>query len=110
VPSSPRFSPFGESHGGGPSNGPLDDRSKLSLLFVLARAPGGRSTQRAVATALGLTKVEARRLLRAAVAEGLVEETLDDSRSAPGRRVFSITEPEGLAELDRLQRGSRRAT
>jgi hypothetical protein len=82
------------------------DRNRRSLLFALARAPGGRSTQRAVATALGITKVKARQWLRSAAAEGLVGEAIDDSRSAPGRRLFWITEPKGAAELARLQRRS----
>ncbi len=89
---------------------PLGDREKLSLLFALARAPGGRSTQREVAATLSITKVDARQRLRAAVAEGLVKEATDGSRSAPGRRVFWLTEPKGMAELARLQGRARRAT
>ncbi|MBA2567408.1 MAG: hypothetical protein H0V08_06420 [Thermoleophilaceae bacterium] len=69
----------------------------------MARAPGSRSTQREVAAMLAISKVEARQRLRAAVAEGLVEEAIDGSRSAPGRRVFWLTEPKGTVELARLQ-------
>lgn len=81
----------------------LDDRSKLRLLFAVARA-GGPTTQGEVAAALAMPKVEARRWLREAVAEGLVEEAIDDSPAQPGRRTFWINQDTGTAELDRLKR------
>ncbi len=82
----------------------LDDRRKLSLLHAVGRARDGRSTQRDVAAALAIPKVEARRRLREAVSEGLVEESVEESLSAPGRRVFWISEAKGAGELDRLRR------
>ena len=42
------------------------DRDRLGLLLALAQIPGG-ATQRLVALKLGVSKVEARRRLRAAV-------------------------------------------
>lgn len=103
MSSSPRKTRAGVPHAEGHQTTPLSDREKLSLLFALARAPGGRSTQREVAATLSITKTEARQRLRAAVSDGLVGEAIDDSRSAPGRRVFWLTEPKGRAELARLQ-------
>jgi predicted ArsR family transcriptional regulator len=79
----------------------LDDRNKLKLLFAVRRR--GPCTQRDVAAALAIPKVEARRLLRAAVGEGLIEEAVDDSPSVPGRRVFTISEA-GIPELERLRK------
>ncbi|MBA3421903.1 MAG: MarR family transcriptional regulator [Thermoleophilaceae bacterium] len=84
----------------------MGDVERLALLRFLAAKPGGGFTQRDVAEALRVSKVQARRRLQAAVAEGLVEVALDESRSTPGRRVFSLRDPKGLAELKRLERGS----
>ena len=52
---------------------------------------------------LGVTKVEARQRLRAAVSDGLVIEAVEQSVAEPGRRVFSLRHPEGVEELERLQ-------
>lgn len=109
MSSAPRKPRAGVPHAENRQSRPLDDREKLSLLFALARAPAGRATQREVAATLSISKVDARQRLRATVADGLVEEAIDDSRSAPGRRVFWLTDPAGTAELARLQRRARRA-
>lgn len=74
----------------------------LALLWARDARPDGQATQREVADALGLSKVEARRRLRAAVGRGLVTETIDDSPAAPRRRLFSLTPDRGRRELDRL--------
>lgn len=103
MSSSPRKPRARDKRAEGRQTTPLSDREKLSLLFALARAPGGRATQREVAATPSITKVEARQRLRAAVSDRLVGEAIDDSRSAPGRRVFWLTEPKGRAELARLQ-------
>jgi hypothetical protein len=58
-----------------------------------------------VAERLGVTKVEARQRLRAAVSAGLVVEAVQQSRAEPGRRVFSIRHPEGTEVLERLHDG-----
>lgn len=81
------------------------DVQKLALLRCLAAKPGARFTQREVAEALRVSKVQARRGLQTAVAEGLVEAALEESPSAPGRRVFSLVEPKGSEELERLKCG-----
>jgi DNA-binding IclR family transcriptional regulator len=80
----------------------LTDRDRLALLHALAQIPGG-ATQRLVAQRLGVSKVEARRRLRAAVSDGLVVEALEQSAAEPGRRVFSLRNPEGVEALERLQ-------
>lgn len=82
----------------------LSDRDRLGLLQALAQTPGG-ATQRVVAERLGVTKVEARQRLRAAVSAGLVVEAVQQSRAEPGRRVFSIRHPEGTEVLERLHDG-----
>jgi predicted ArsR family transcriptional regulator len=69
---------------------------------AIVRAGRGGATQREVADRLAVTKVEARRLLRAAVAERLVDETVVESPAAPGRRMFSVTAA-GIAELNRAE-------
>lgn len=74
----------------------------LTLLRALDARPDGQATQREVAAALGVSKVEARRRMRAAVEEDLVAETIDDSPAAPRRRLFSLTPDRGRTELDRL--------
>lgn len=79
----------------------------LALLRALDARADGEATQREVAVALGLSKVEARRCLRAAVGEGLVTEKIDDSPAAPRRRLFSVTTDRGRRELDRLTRRDR---
>ena len=79
----------------------------LELLSALAQAPGG-ATQRFVAQELGITKVEARRRLRSAVAAGLVVESVHHSPAEPGRRVFSLRHPEGAEALELLKRESLR--
>jgi DNA-binding IclR family transcriptional regulator len=75
----------------------------LELLSALAEAPSG-ATQRFVAQKLGITKVEARRRLRAAVTAGLVVESVHHTSAQPGRRVFSLQHPEGTEAL-RLLKG-----
>jgi DNA-binding transcriptional regulator LsrR (DeoR family) len=80
----------------------LTDHDRLGLLHVLAQIPKG-ATQRLIAERLGVTKVEARQRLRAAVSEGLVIEAVEQSVAEPGRRVFSLRHPEGVQELERLQ-------
>lgn len=80
---------------------------KLDLLNAVISGPGRRSTQRHVARILGITKVEARRRLKAAVTEGLVEERLEQTSAAPGRRVFWLSRDRGERELDRLKRVGR---
>lgn len=82
------------------------DGQRLALLRLLAARPGGQFTQREIAEGLGVSKVQARQRLRTAVAEGLVEAELQESPAAPGRRVFSLIEPKGLQELERLERAS----
>jgi DNA-binding transcriptional regulator LsrR (DeoR family) len=72
------------------------------LLHVLAQIPKG-ATQRLIAERLGVTKVEARQRLRAAVSDGLVTEAVQQSVAEPGRRVFSLRHPEGVEALERLQ-------
>ena len=79
----------------------------LELLSALAQAPGG-ATQRFVAQELGITKVEARRRLRSAVAAGLVVESVHHTSAEPGRRVFSLRHPEGDEALELLKRESLR--
>ncbi len=76
---------------------------KRLLLGVLAARPQAGFTQRDVADALGVSKVEARRRLRAAVVEGMVEASLHETPSAPGRQVFSLAHPRGHEELERLE-------
>ena len=80
----------------------LTGRDWFRLLSTLAEARQG-ATQRSVAQELGITKVEARRRLRSAVAAGLVVETVHDSSAEPGRRVFSLRHPEGTEALALLR-------
>ena len=82
----------------------MNDRARLALLRALiSRQTKGGSTQRQVATALGVSKVEARRRLRAAVGEGLVEEEVRAAPGAQGQRLFWVSLPAGLEELKRLE-------
>ena len=85
----------------------LTGRDWFELLSALARAPSG-GTQRFVAQELGITKVEARRRLRSAVAAGLVVESVHHTLAEPGRRVFSLRHPEGTKALELLERESLR--
>jgi predicted ArsR family transcriptional regulator len=80
----------------------VTDCDRVRLLHTLAQLPEG-ATQRAVAERLGVTKVEARQQLRAAVSDGLVVEVVERSLAEPGRRVFSLRHPEGVEALERLQ-------
>ena len=80
----------------------LTDCERLALLHVLAQIPKG-ATQRLIAERLGVTQVEARQRLRAAVSDGLVIEAVQQSLAEPGRRVFSLRHPEGIEALERLQ-------
>ncbi len=82
------------------------EAEKLSLLRILAARPQAAFTQRDVARALRVSKVEARRRLRTAVVEGSVEASLGETPSAPGRQLFSLAQPKGQEELERLERRS----
>jgi DNA-binding IclR family transcriptional regulator len=79
----------------------------LELLSALAHAPSG-ATQRFVAQELGITKIEARRRLRSAVAAGLVVERVHHTSAEPGRRVFSLRHPQGTEALELLRAESLR--
>lgn len=81
----------------------MTDEERLALLRALAARPDGRVTQREVAEALRISKVEARRRLRAAASQGLVEVSLHETVHAPGRRVFALASPKGREELQRLE-------
>jgi response regulator of citrate/malate metabolism len=85
----------------------LTGRDWFELLSALARARQG-ATQRAVAQEVGISKVEARRRLRSAVAAGLVVESVHHTSAQPGRRVFSLRHPEGTDALELLKRESLR--
>jgi DNA-binding transcriptional regulator LsrR (DeoR family) len=80
----------------------MTGRDWFRLLSTLAQARQG-ATQRSVAQELGITKVEARRRLRSAVAAGLVVESVHDTSAEPGRRVFSLRHPEGTEALEFLK-------
>ena len=80
----------------------LTGRDWFELLSTLGQAPRG-ATQRFVAQKLGITKVEARRRLRRAVAAGLVVESVHHTLAQPGRRVFSLRDPEGTEALELLR-------
>lgn len=98
----------GSEHAGDtePPFGLVSADQRLTLLRFLAATPSGRFTQREVADGLCVSKVEARRRLQAAVAEGLVVASLEESPATPGRRLFSLSQPKGLEELERLERAS----
>lgn len=80
----------------------MDEGERLALLRAVDSAPGGAVTQRQVAVALTVSKIEARRRLRAATQQGLVRQRIDDSPAAPRRRLYSLTADLGRAELERL--------
>lgn len=80
----------------------LDEHQRLKLLLAVAHPPGGHATQREVARSLGVSKAQARQQLRAAVAEGLVVEVLDDKPATPGRRLFSLSADQGTRALQLL--------
>jgi DNA-binding IclR family transcriptional regulator len=80
----------------------LTAREWLELLSAVAQAPRG-TTQRLVAQRLGVTKVEARQLLRSAATAGLVVETVHHTSAQPGRRLFSLRHPEGTEALELLK-------
>jgi predicted transcriptional regulator len=85
----------------------LTRRDWFELLSTLAEASNG-ATQRSVAQQLGITKVEARRRLRAAMTAGLAVERVHHTLAEPGRRVFSLRHPEGTEALELLKAGSLR--
>ena len=85
----------------------LTGRDWFRLLSTLAHARQG-ATQRSVAQELGITKIEARRRLRSAVAAGLAVESVHHTSAQPGRRVFSLRHPEGSEALELLRRESLR--
>ena len=85
----------------------VDDEAELALLRAIASGQDGRSSQDEVAARLDVSQDEAARRLRAAGVEGLVEEAVDESAGAGGRRVYWVNLGRGLEEFDRLEAAER---